>query len=201
MGGTCLDINALAYANSGLSIAQDIIIIALPVRVVWKMNMDTKKKWSVAFMFALGGLYESRSVPLVLSRLASHFELWLTCSSGCIISIIRLRSLLVFGTSIDPSWDYVPVVIWTVLELAAAIICSSLPALRTLVIHIYPKIASSFCSTDSTGNTSVNSRTRLRASSRMGSNTGAYLLGDVHIECGRLEIKWQGDMQHVEEFG
>ena len=57
--GTCLDENALAYANSGLSIAQDIIIIALPIPVVLKMNMDTKKKIGVAFMFAVGGLYVS----------------------------------------------------------------------------------------------------------------------------------------------
>ncbi|KAL5313541.1 hypothetical protein ACEPPN_017961 [Leptodophora sp. 'Broadleaf-Isolate-01'] len=55
--GKCLDVNALAYANSGLSIVQDFLIIGLPIRVVWNMNLDRKKKWSVAFMFALGGLY------------------------------------------------------------------------------------------------------------------------------------------------
>ncbi|PVH70010.1 hypothetical protein DL98DRAFT_661375 [Cadophora sp. DSE1049] len=186
-GGTCVDINALAYANSGLSIVQDLLIIVLPIRVVWMMNLDRKKKWSVAFMFALGGF-------------------------GCIISIIRLQSLLIFGTSIDPSWDYVPVTIWTVLELAVAIICSCLPALRTLIIHIYTRFASSFARSpgnSDTGNSSVNSRTRLRVGERgrNGSTAsvgmGAYLMADVHIECGRLDIKWEpsGEVRHLEDTG
>jgi len=127
--------------------------------------------------------------------------------SGCIISIIRLQSLLIFGTSIDPSWDYVPVTIWTVVELAVAIICSCLPALRTLIIHIYPRFASSFArspgNSESTGNSSVNSRTRLRGrrDSTASVGMGAYLMGDVHIECGRLDIKWEGEgeVRHVED--
>ncbi|KAL2067592.1 hypothetical protein VTL71DRAFT_2017 [Oculimacula yallundae] len=181
LNGKCLDINALAYANSGLSIVQDFLIIILPIRVVWQLNLDRKKKWSVAFMFALGGF-------------------------GCIVSIVRLQSLLVFGASIDPSWDYVAVVIWTVLELAVAIICSCLPALRTLAIHMYPRFASSFRSSSSSPSSfsSINSRTKLRPDSslRRGSVTGAYLMGDVHIECGRLDIKWDTPQVHnVEEFG
>ncbi|KAG4442030.1 hypothetical protein IFR05_002498 [Cadophora sp. M221] len=174
--GTCVDVNALAYANSGLSIVQDFLIIGLPIRVVWNMNLDRKKKWSVAFMFALGGF-------------------------GCIISIVRLQSLLIFGTSIDPTWDYVAVTIWTVLELAVAIICSCLPALRTLIIHIYPKLASSFRSSNTTGSSSVNSRTILRANSKRESSTSMYLMKDVHIECGKLDIKWDDDLQHIEDLG
>ncbi|KAH6719479.1 integral membrane protein [Leptodontidium sp. MPI-SDFR-AT-0119] len=174
--GKCLDVNALAYANSGLSIVQDFLIIGLPIRVVWNMNLDRKKKWSVAFMFALGGF-------------------------GCIISIVRLQSLLIFGTSIDPTWDYVAVTIWTVLELAVAIVCSCLPALRQLIIHIYPKLVSSFRSSETTGSSSVNSRTILRANSRTESTTGMYLMNDVHIECGKLDIKWEGDVQHIEDLG
>jgi hypothetical protein len=39
-----------------MSMIQDIIIIALPIPVVLKLNMDQQKKIGVAFMFALGGL-------------------------------------------------------------------------------------------------------------------------------------------------
>jgi hypothetical protein len=52
--------------------------------------------------------------------------------------------LLVFGNSIDPSWDYVFVVIWTGLELAVAMIASCLPALRNLFIRLQPRLASAF---------------------------------------------------------
>ena len=54
--GQCLDINALAYANSGMSIAQDLIVIALPLPVLTKLNMSMKKKIGVVFMFAVGSL-------------------------------------------------------------------------------------------------------------------------------------------------
>ena len=54
--GTCLNVNALAYANSSMSIIQDLLIIALPLPVLVKMNMGRKKKIGVGFMFAVGGL-------------------------------------------------------------------------------------------------------------------------------------------------
>ena len=54
--GACLDVNALAYANSAMSIIQDVAIVALPIPVVWGLQMNTKKKVSVGIMFALGGL-------------------------------------------------------------------------------------------------------------------------------------------------
>ena len=55
-GGTCLNINTLAYANSAMSIIQDLLIVALPLSVLAKLNMGTKKKIGVGFMFAIGSL-------------------------------------------------------------------------------------------------------------------------------------------------
>lgn len=54
--GTCLDVNAAAYANSGMSIVQDLIIVSLPLPVLHKLNMGLKKKIGVGLMFALGSL-------------------------------------------------------------------------------------------------------------------------------------------------
>jgi hypothetical protein len=54
--GTCLNVNALAYANSGMSIAQDLIIVLLPIPVLSKLNMGVKKKIGVGLMFAIGSL-------------------------------------------------------------------------------------------------------------------------------------------------
>lgn len=54
--GKCIDINSLAYANSGMSIAQDLIIIALPIPILLKLNISTKKKIGVGFMLTIGSL-------------------------------------------------------------------------------------------------------------------------------------------------
>lgn len=55
--GKCLDINALAYANSGSAIAQDIIILILPLTVIQKLNMKRYQKIAVGLMFSVGTLY------------------------------------------------------------------------------------------------------------------------------------------------
>ncbi|KAH8767580.1 integral membrane protein [Hyaloscypha finlandica] len=112
-GGTCININKLAYANSAMSIIQDLLIVALPLPVLVKLNMGKKKKIGVGFMFTVG-------------------------SFGCVVSMIRLKSLLSFGNSLDP-WDYVDVVIWTIAELAVAMVCSCFPAMRNLLMRIYPR--------------------------------------------------------------
>jgi hypothetical protein len=65
--------------------------------------------------------------------------------------MIRLKALLSFGNSIDPTWDYVDAVTWTSLELAIAMICACLPAIRNLLIRLYPKtFLTSFRSTTTT---------------------------------------------------
>lgn len=54
--GTCININALAYANSAMSIVQDILIVVLPIPVLIKLQLGRKKKLAVLFMFAVGSL-------------------------------------------------------------------------------------------------------------------------------------------------
>ncbi|KAF2786450.1 hypothetical protein K505DRAFT_343799 [Melanomma pulvis-pyrius CBS 109.77] len=112
--GKCLDINAVAYANSGSAIAQDIIILVLPLASVRKLKTNKYRKIAVGIMFAVG-------------------------TFGCITTILRLHSLLDFRISIDPTWDYVPVTIWTELELASGFVCVSLPAIRILLTMMLPR--------------------------------------------------------------
>lgn len=53
-GGSCVDVSALAWANSGVSIALDLWMIAIPLSQVRNLNLDWKKKTEVAFMFCVG---------------------------------------------------------------------------------------------------------------------------------------------------
>lgn len=54
--GTCLDVNALAFANSGNSLAQDALLLILPMAFIWRLNMSTRRKIFVAIMLAVGTL-------------------------------------------------------------------------------------------------------------------------------------------------
>jgi hypothetical protein len=114
-GGKCINITALAYANGALAIAQDVIILVLPLIYLPRMNMHLRKKIGVAFMFVVG-------------------------SFGCITSMVRMKYLAKFGNSIDPTWDYVDVFIWTALELAAGFVCACLPSIRNLLSRTFPRV-------------------------------------------------------------
>ncbi|OWY51244.1 cytidine and deoxycytidylate deaminase zinc-binding region [Alternaria alternata] len=119
--GKCLDLQAIAYANSASAIAQDIILLVLPLFFIRKLQMKRYRKAAVGFMFAIG-------------------------TFGCVATIIRLHTLTKFKISMDPTWDYVPVTIWTELELAAGFVCVSLPSIRVLVVKLLPESVKEFLS-------------------------------------------------------
>ncbi|KAF1994515.1 hypothetical protein P154DRAFT_585650 [Amniculicola lignicola CBS 123094] len=111
--GKCMDINLIAYANSVNAIVQDVVILILPLPWVFKLNMQRWRKIAVTFMFSVGIF-------------------------GTITTILRLRSLLIFHISVNPTWDYVPVTVWTELELGCIFVCLCLPSVRILLVRILP---------------------------------------------------------------
>ncbi|KAH6629439.1 hypothetical protein C7974DRAFT_186331 [Boeremia exigua] len=119
--GKCIDIQAAAYANSASAIVQDLILLVLPLAFIRNLQMKRYRKIAVGFMFVIG-------------------------TFGCIATIMRLPSLSTFKISIDPSWDYVPITIWTELELAAGFLCVSLPSIRILLVRVLPKQVVEFLS-------------------------------------------------------
>jgi hypothetical protein len=54
--GTCLNINAIAWANAAISIALDLWMLALPLSQIRSLNLHWKKKIGVALMFCVGTL-------------------------------------------------------------------------------------------------------------------------------------------------
>ena len=54
--GHCGDINALAFANAGISIILDIFTLILPITHIWKLHLGLKKRLGVILMFSVGAL-------------------------------------------------------------------------------------------------------------------------------------------------
>ncbi|KAJ9138643.1 CFEM domain-containing protein [Pleurostoma richardsiae] len=111
----CLDINALAYTAAAFSIAQDIVILLLPVPLLLGINASWRVRCGVLLMFSLG-----------------IFVLVTSC--------VRLRSLVRIARSTNPSWDYTDSLIWSGLEVAVSIIVNSLPAIRVLFARLMPTV-------------------------------------------------------------
>ncbi|KAK3680464.1 CFEM domain-containing protein [Podospora appendiculata] len=111
----CLDINTLAFTTAGFSIAQDIVILVMPLPLLARLNVSRRSKFGIMVMFSLG-----------------IFVLITSC--------VRLWSLYTFGDSVNPTWDYTDALIWTGLEVAVSIIVTSLPAIRVLVSRRIPSV-------------------------------------------------------------
>jgi hypothetical protein len=111
--GKCIDQQGVAYANSASAIAQDLVLLILPLVSIRNLRIQLYRKIAVGFMFAIG-------------------------TFGCVVNIIRLQTLSTFKPATDPTWDYVPVTIWTELGLTAVFVCVSLPSTRVLLTQLLP---------------------------------------------------------------
>ncbi|TLS27376.1 hypothetical protein PpBr36_04044 [Pyricularia pennisetigena] len=120
---TCMDVHSLSTAVATLSTAEDFLLLLLPLMpmLVDRLNrpptpgflVPLRSRAYVIGMFAVGALAATASA-------------------------YRLDTLLRIGESSDPSWDYVPVAHWSLLEFTAGVVAACLPAIRTLA-HIVLK--------------------------------------------------------------
>ncbi|KAL4869920.1 hypothetical protein BDV12DRAFT_195922 [Aspergillus spectabilis] len=111
--GECLDQNAILVSHAIINIVLDVVVIALPLPTLLRLNLSWMKKLGVCFMFVIG---------LVVT----------------VISILRLTTSLGFLTSSNPTRDFIPVSIWSFLEIDLGIICACLPGIRALIKYVFP---------------------------------------------------------------
>lgn len=60
--------------------------------------------------------------------------------SVTIVSMIRLRFLVVFARGNNPTWDQANVVNWSNIEINVGIICACLPTVRVMLTRAFPKV-------------------------------------------------------------
>ncbi|EOO03146.1 putative cfem domain-containing protein [Phaeoacremonium minimum UCRPA7] len=116
--GTCLNINAIGWANAAISIALDLWMLAIPLSQLPALNLHWKKKIGVALMFCVGTFVT-------------------------VVSILRLQSLVHFANSLNPTWDNFDVSLWSATELNVGIICACMPSLRLMLVRLFPTLGSS----------------------------------------------------------
>jgi hypothetical protein len=52
----CINTTAIVFAGAGFSIAEDIVIILLPIPELMRLNLSLRRRVALMFMFALGSL-------------------------------------------------------------------------------------------------------------------------------------------------
>lgn len=114
--GHCININASGWANGVLGVVADIWLFALPLAQVKKLRLHWKKKVGAFIMFLTGGIVT-------------------------IISMLRLKSVLHFANSHNPTWNHWGIVFWSTIEVSVGFICCCLPTLRLILIKAYPRVS------------------------------------------------------------
>ncbi|KAL2808665.1 CFEM domain-containing protein [Aspergillus granulosus] len=109
------------FPNSGIRVAvllfsalqlPGVFVICIPMPTLWNLQMPLEKRLGVCIMFAVG---------IVVT----------------VISIFRLVETVGFNSTTNPTKDFVPVGIWSLLEFDVAIMCACLPAIRALFLRFY----------------------------------------------------------------
>ncbi|KFY05161.1 hypothetical protein O988_00212 [Pseudogymnoascus sp. VKM F-3808] len=149
--GRCTNSVAFVYAGAGFSIFEDFIIMILPVWELKDLGLNLRKKIALIFLFALG-------------------------SFACITSMIRLKYIVAYGTSVDRTYGNVDVILWSVLEDYVAIICASLMCFRPLFIRFLPSVLPT-TSLGEIKNTGRQAWAQVRGDSKLASKLGAGAKG------------------------
>ncbi|KAK2608845.1 hypothetical protein QQS21_002558 [Conoideocrella luteorostrata] len=113
--GHCININAAGWGHGAVNIASDFFLLGIPLSQIGKLKLHWKKKVGVSLMFLTGAIVT-------------------------IVSFLRLRSIPRYAKTINPTWDQWDVVYWSTVEVCVGLICTSLPAMRLVLLRIAPRV-------------------------------------------------------------
>ncbi|KAK2052242.1 hypothetical protein LY76DRAFT_583776 [Colletotrichum caudatum] len=111
----CLNLNLLSWSTSAIGIALDTTILIIPLPLVVKVKSTLRRKLYIISMFSLGIM-------------------------NVISSSIRLRYNIMYGDSINITWDYVDLMIWTGVEVSTSVAVTSLPSIRLMLHRLFPGV-------------------------------------------------------------
>ncbi|KAL4803358.1 hypothetical protein BDV18DRAFT_144636 [Aspergillus unguis] len=110
--GKCFDHDALLLSHAGINMFLDITVVLLPMPVLARLQMSLEKRVGMCVMFATG---------LVVTA----------------VSILRLVKTVGFGNTTNPTKDFVPVGIYSIVEVDVGILCACMPGIRAFCKRVY----------------------------------------------------------------
>lgn len=115
--GRCNDFHLQGYLAAGINIFLDLVILLLPLKQIYDLDISKRKRFSVMLMFLVGVIVT-------------------------IISSFRLKFAVPFRHTTNPTYDYVTLGYWSVLEVDVGIICACMPSIYQLLKVVWPKLVS-----------------------------------------------------------
>ncbi|CZR69539.1 uncharacterized protein PAC_19439 [Phialocephala subalpina] len=103
----CNNLSATYYSLASINIVTDLAILILPLPVLVKLHLNSRRRWALVGIFSTGGV-------------------------AIIASILRFYALYVYATTKDVAYDAIYILLWSQIEVNLAIISASAPALRPM---------------------------------------------------------------------
>jgi amino acid permease len=97
--GTCIDIRLFGFIRGGIEIALDLVILALPLPMLYRLQMSTRKKLQIMSMFCVGFVI---TVVSCLRKYHPHFpypETYIDVLSDA----VGIHGLIQFGQTQNPT--------------------------------------------------------------------------------------------------
>ncbi|KAI1341699.1 hypothetical protein F5Y15DRAFT_345039 [Xylariaceae sp. FL0016] len=123
-GGRCIDYTAFLYVAWIIFIVVDLWIIWIPIPLVAKLQISTKKKCLVSIMFCTG--------LLVIA-----------------ISVYKIKLVHIYTTGKNFPIDVIDMIIWAGLELDLGVICACMPSIPALFGSLMQRLKSTIASSPS----------------------------------------------------
>lgn len=141
--------------NAAINIVTDLLVAILPVRVIWGLQIPKQQKVALLSILTIG---------------------WFVC----VVSVLRLNALVVLVAHPDDStWYSSATAYWSAIEMNLAIVCASLPALKPLLVRVFPGFSSRY------GSQGYGTATSGRQRSQTLAARGARNTVDEDLELGR----------------
>ncbi|KAL9070876.1 MAG: hypothetical protein Q9157_005669 [Trypethelium eluteriae] len=100
--GHCIDIGVLFIASAAVNLGEDLLILALPISWILRLQVNSRRKVGISVVYATGIF-------------------------ACVSSAMRLVESIKTDSATDISYALVPVYLWAVAEVASGLIVCCLP--------------------------------------------------------------------------
>ncbi|KAM0801784.1 hypothetical protein BDR22DRAFT_971982 [Usnea florida] len=151
-GGTCLNNYATSLSVSIINLILDLIVVALPMPMLWGLQVTTSKKIGLTTVFGIGGVLVFLCAVLETS--------WARANDGdvyriCIITVLRIVSVANLDLN-DISYSGIDDAILSELEPCLGIINACLPVIPPVVSQVFRPAISKWRIWSRSGSTAQN---------------------------------------------
>lgn len=124
----CFNLVPVQLTSGAVQLFSDVVMLVLPQKTIWNLNLSWQKKLGVSVVFGLGILY----VPLnFLSDLVHIPNICLF--RACISAAFRISVTVTYGYDLDQMYTLAPVVFWVLAETTCGFFIVCIPCLPKIL--------------------------------------------------------------------